>query len=249
MKHRQPTTIIRTLATLSLFALFTGSSGAALTVVTDYDFSGGTPSGGTLVGNANISGGKLNLDGAGDYLLFSTTALTALNNYVVEAIFNATSYPSFAFMVYNGSTTSPNINKAGQAILKEGTSLDGILPGRGLQGTSAAATVGTNIALALVRNNGTSTVYVNGTAYTPTNSGTAPTVAATMLAIGAGFSNAGAAEGFFNGTIDRVRLSTFSPGTFSSADLLGPTDGTIPEPNSLVLLSVASLMTFRRRRC
>jgi hypothetical protein len=137
-----------------------------LDVVADYDFSDGTPAGGTLFGDATISGGVLNLDGSGDYLSFASTPLTAINNYVVEAIFKANAFGTFNFMVYNGNSN----NRGGQGILQEQGTLDGILPGVSIQGTSAAASLGANIALALVRENGVSTVYVNGVAQTTGNS-------------------------------------------------------------------------------
>lgn len=80
--------------------------------------------------------------------------------------------------------------------------------------------LGGDIALALVRQDGVTRVYLNGVKIGE-NTGFPPGLdVPTTLIIGANRDSGGQLEGFFSGAIDRVRLSTFS-GSLDSGGLLG----------------------------
>jgi hypothetical protein len=96
--------------------------------------------------------------------------------------------------------------------------------------------------LALVRDNGVSTFYVNGVA---TGSTTSATPNAPTAAMNLGVRSGGSLV--FNGAIDEVRLFTFSAGQFSTSDLLF---NTVPEPSGMVLLLIVLpvlAIGYRRR--
>ncbi|HTI94953.1 MAG TPA: LamG-like jellyroll fold domain-containing protein, partial [Rudaea sp.] len=91
--------------------------------------------------------------------------------------------------------------------------------------------------LALVRDNGTTTFYVNGVASYSSAAG--PNPPAGGVAIG-GNSLISGAE-LFNGTIDEVRIFSFAPGAFTVGDLnLPPPPPVVPTP-ALTLRSLGLL--------
>ncbi len=98
---------------------------------------------------------------------------------------------------------------------------------------SATITPGTWQELAIVRDSGTSTFYLNGVAAGSTSSLT-PNAPTSNFTLGGDY-EAGMTN-FFNGSIDHVRIFTFTGGNFNpSTDLT--LSMTVPEPGSLVLLA------------
>ncbi|MGC6464265.1 MAG: LamG-like jellyroll fold domain-containing protein [Akkermansiaceae bacterium] len=85
---------------------------------------------------------------------------------------------------------------------------------------SVQAKTGEKINLSLIRENGTTSVYLNGKNIGVSNSSPPPFEAITHLMVGANLDGAGALEGFFHGAIDHLKLSTFT-GSLASRELLG----------------------------
>jgi len=138
----------------------------------------------------------------------SAAALT--DNFGIEAWVKARNLSGPHVIAYTGNSTAN-----GWGLVQIGANFQGGLGGSGSVG-SAPATNNAWTHLALVRENGTATLYLNGV---PAGSSTAvPALPDPGFAIGA--HPQGPAGEFFDGTVDEVRVFTFSPGGFSTNDLL-----------------------------
>lgn len=82
------------------------------------------------------------------------------------------------------------------------------------------ARTGEEINLSLIRENGTTSVFLNGRNIGVSKQSPPPFDALTHLMVGANLDNSGKLEGFFTGTIDHLRLATFT-GSLASRELLG----------------------------
>ena len=219
-----------------LLATFSSATQAGLITVGDWDFADNqTPAGFTEVGNPTYAGGELIVDG-NDAINLATTPLWAAGEFVVEAIISANAFGDDDFLS-NGNglwaiqLSAKNGDRWGSKVA--GHDFIGHLPG----------TTDTKVAVAFVCTGGVATFYLDGV---PDNAdvGFVPGLpAGQLLTIGA---RDGGIE-FFNGSVDRVRLSTIS-GSFDPADLLTSADGTIPEPATLSLLTLGALAILKRRR-
>jgi microcystin-dependent protein len=154
---------------------------------------------------------SVNFNGTSQYLSNAVIS-TVVNNFGVEAWVkpNATENGNRT-IVYNGV---PTANGWG-FLQRGGTEYMGSLGGMTAFG-SGTASAGTWTHLALVRDNGTTTFYVNGVA-----SGTSlgnPTPATNSFMVGA--HPQFVANTWFNGAVDEVRVFTFAAGQFSTNDLL-----------------------------
>ena len=230
-----------------------------LTTVHDFDMSSTTGVGGTLLlgGSASISGGLLNLNGTGGTfatLVSGSTLMTATDKVLFEAIFTPSPSVSGAPSPYRVFQNGLQAGGSTYQIVRPGNST-----GLGASwNTSVTSTFGgltfTDLrpyAVALVRDQslGSNLVsYFNDglAAVQMLTGGSGSTTAISgNLWIGAGGDGT---NHFFNGTIDRVRFSTFT-GTWDDATdrpkLLKTTDGTaaaaVPEPSTFVLAGLGLL--------
>jgi len=212
-----------------------GGAGAAATVDSVGGFNlnkVGTPAYAADV-PANI-GSSLSMafNGTTDqYQNTSGVASTLTDDFGVEAWvkWNAGT-PGSVSIIYNGNSST-----SGWGIYQYGTNY-GLLYGGNL---AASVTPVSNqwTELALVRDNGTTTFYVNGVASYSSAAG--PNPPAGGVAIG-GNSLISGAE-LFNGTIDEVRIFSFAPGAFTVGDLnLPPPPPVVPTP-ALTLRSLGLL--------
>ncbi len=222
------------------------SANAVLTTVADYTFDDGTDLGAagfTVNGDAAISGNALQLDGTGDYLTIADPLGGATDNFVVEAVFTDNFVGTgFHFAAARNTGTTNN----GHGLLIQGGEFRALQSGVGTNGVVSSQVSNTPVTFSFVRQNGENSLWVDGVLQAgPTAinfNGTPDT-----LTIGA--HNFDAPNGLFNGSIDRVRLSTIG-----ANDLLGSDAGNdnfifvIPEPSSLALLGLGGLVIARRRR-
>jgi hypothetical protein len=130
------------------------------------------------------------------------------DNFGLEAWVKTTSTSNSHFVAYNGYTGG-----SGWGFLQAGTNYLGLFGGVEVFG-SAPVTVGQWTHLAIVRDNGTATLYVNGIAVGSTAA--APNPASGSFAVG----STPSPDDFFQGWIDDVRVFTFAPGAFQTNDLL-----------------------------
>lgn len=133
------------------------------------------------------------------------------NNFGLELWVNPSTLTGNQCLAYNGNSGS-----SGWGLYLIGDQYRVLFGGVGFVGT-ATATVGTWAHLALVRDNGVTTLYVNGVASGTTSAAT-PNPPAGRVAV-LGQPQNPAAERLF-GFLDEVRVFTFAPGSFSTNDLL-----------------------------
>jgi ferric-dicitrate binding protein FerR (iron transport regulator) len=82
------------------------------------------------------------------------------------------------------------------------------------------ALTGEKINLSLIRENGTTSVFLNGKNIGVSKKSPPPFDSLTHLMVGANLDDSGQIEGFFTGSIDHLKLSTFT-GSLASRELLG----------------------------
>jgi hypothetical protein len=181
----------------------------------------------------------------------SGVASTLTDNFGIEAWVKSNGSTSGnATIAYNGNTGS-----SGWGIYRLGGSY-GLLYGGNL-GANVAPISTAWTELALVRDNGMTTFYVNGVASYTTTTGPNPPLGG----VGIGGNPLGALSPpppgvpleFFDGKIDEVRIFSFAPGQFSAGDLNLPPP--VPSPvsslRSLGLLALGLLglawLGLRRR--
>jgi hypothetical protein len=164
-----------------------------------------------------------------------SVASTAVDNFLLEAWVNPANTTTFnQAIAYNGTTLN------GYGIFQQGTYFTANIVGSNLiQAQVAVANTWTH--LALVRNNGTATFFINGSSVGST--GTAPTTPTLAFTIGESFIGDP-----FSGRIDEVRFAEFSAGSFSTSML---NISAIPEPSTYAAMAGAAMLglaVWRRRR-
>jgi hypothetical protein len=147
----------------------------------------------------------MDFSGAGQRYSISPVVSTLTDNFGIEAWVQNDNTAANALIAYNGHTGT-----SGWGLFRLGGNYGGLFGGKAVFG-STPATVGQWTHLALVRDSGTSTLYVNGNPAGST--GTAPNPPAGNFMIGG---NIGAE--YFDGRVDRVRVFSFSPGQFNPQD-------------------------------
>lgn len=114
-------------------------------------------------------------------------------------------------LVYNGNTSS-----SGWGLYMSGTAYVALFGGRAIFGSSSgAASTNTWTHLALVRDSGLATLYVDGA---PVSTSTNSPLSASG-SFGIGWNSTALPSEHFQGLIDEVRLATFAAGQFSTNDL------------------------------
>lgn len=160
-----------------------------------------------------------------EYSNTTAVASTLTDNFGIEAwVKSDGSTSGNATIAYNGNTSN-----AGWGIYRLGANY-GVLYGGNLgAGVSPISTTWTE--LAVVRDNGTTTFYVNGVARYTTPTG--PNPPAGGVGIGGNPLTSGAE--LFDGKIDEVRIFSFAPGAFAASDL------NIPPPVPTPMLSLRAM--------
>lgn len=171
---------------------------------------------------------------------------TATDNFGIEAwVRSDGSTTGNAVIAYNGNSSS-----TGWGLFRAGSNWSFLFGGLVLaSGGQPVSTDWTH--LALVRNAGVATLYVNG--MPAVTSGTAPNVPTGGFGIGGNPVFADFEE--FDGSIDEVRMFTFAPGAFQVADLNLSAPLVVPSNQAWALialllgtLGLAALVLQRGRR-
>lgn len=214
-----------------------GSAHAVITVVEHQTFNdNATPATYTEVGTPSYAGGALVLNGSSGLTFTAGTPLTATDNFGIEAIVTLTQLDAFDFILAN----SVGVTNAGYGLLQD-TGWQAIVMGQALSAGDPVA-LNTEVRLAYVRDEGFGALYVNGTFFSAlANTPAAPT----QLNVGFNPFDFVGTSGF-NGSINEIRLFTFTGGEFVEADLLQA--ATIPEPASVAFLGMGGLALMLRRR-
>ncbi len=164
----------------------------------------------------------------------------ATDNFGLEAWVYTTTAAGSAVVAYNGNTST-----SGWGIFRNGATWS-YLYGGVVIGGSAPVQPNTWTHLAVVRDSGVTTFYVNGRVNDVSGSG--PNVPAGAFGIGI---NPLVNQEFHSGRVDEVRAFTFAPGTFSAALLLVPGVRGIPTLawyTQLLLALVLAGFAFSRLR-
>ncbi len=160
------------------------------------------------------SGSTISVDFSNAAYALGPIVATNIDNFGIEAWVKPDSVGSLSIMLYNGNTAT-----SGWGIYVDPTthSYTGLLGGIATLTSSANNAVSNVWAdVALVRQNGTTTFYVNGVAQSTSTK--APNIPAGNFAIAAP-PQSQASENF-SGTVDEARVFTFTAGQFSSTDLM-----------------------------
>ncbi len=159
---------------------------------------------------------------------YGTSALISglTNNFGIELWVNPANTNGNKCLVYNGSSGG-----SGWGLFQIGATYQGLFGGVTYVG-SATATANTWVHLALVRNNGVTTLYTNGVAAGAANALT-PNSPTGILSLGA----SGGGQ-IFSGFLDEVRVFTFAAGQFNIANLL-----VFAKPSPAIFLNGAASIT------
>jgi RHS repeat-associated protein len=140
-------------------------------------------------------------DGSSGAVTGSSAASSVTDNFSLEAWVRPEALPSsgnYALIAYNGTDTGGwgiGIDSSGQVVARYG--------GVAWLASGAVLSLASAYHVVLVRTAGTATIYVNGTAYTPSNSTSTPLSPGASFSIGREDSTVGR---YFAGRIDDVAL-------------------------------------------
>jgi hypothetical protein len=171
------------------------------------------------------AGSSLSVNFASGSYATNTIVSTTVDNFGIECWVKPTTVTNGQVIVYNGNTAT-----SGWGILVSGGVYEALYGGKVIFGTHVA-TAGVWTHLALVRTNGTATLYVNGVK--ADTSSALPNLPTGNFGIASPpqISN----DQFLIGLVDEVRFFTFAAGQFKTNDLLLNQTNTISlSPASLV---------------
>ena len=181
----------------------------------------------------NVSTLAMHFDGIDDRYSVGSIASPVTDNFGIEAWAKSDGSTSgVAIVAYNGDSSFH-----GWGVFRSGNSYAALFGGVLVFGSSPVTANWTH--LALVRDGGVATFYVNGTSQGTT--GAAPNTPNTLpnggMMIGGNVN--GAVTEWFDGRIDEVRVFTFQAGQFSVADLtLGHPGVSVPAQTEVGLAGV-----------
>jgi hypothetical protein len=195
-----------------------GGNGTVLTTTADVIGGKALVMPGGPICNSSVAGTAASAVGSTLGLYFFTAGVygtnavigSLVNNFGMEFWVNPSNTNGNKVLAYNGDTGAN-----GWGIYQVGSTYQCLFGNVTLFG-SATAAAGTWAHLALVRNNGTATFYVNGTAVATTNS--TPINPAGMFGVAAKPTDT--TQDRFVGYLDELRVFTFTAGQFATSDLL-----------------------------
>lgn len=164
---------------------------------------------------------------------------TATDNFGMEAWIQPLSATGNQSILVNGYNTGV------QGIYQVGSEYHMMLDGTLYDFNAAISSLGTWDHVAMVRDSGVATLYVNGVAIGNTSaavSGT-PNIHSFIGDPSPGYTTGG---GSFVGRLDTVRYFTFTAGAFEIGDLDFP--AAVPEPSTALLLLVGGAIAYRKLR-
>ena len=159
---------------------------------------------------SNHVGGSLCVNFYGSTYATNNILSAVTDNFGIEAWVSPNGVGGTGVLAYNGDTGAN-----GWGLFVSGSTYQALFGGQIAFG-SGTATASTWTHLAVVRNSGAATFYVNGVAAGTTT--TAPSVPIGRFGIAA--PPQAPTNQIFNGLVDEVRMFTFAPGQFSTNDLL-----------------------------
>tara|TARA_B110000483_G_C18124545_1_gene515046 strand:- start:16 stop:780 length:765 start_codon:yes stop_codon:yes gene_type:complete len=251
----------RTLLITALSALVTLPSLAAVSLVHYYElgenmvsnrpqdsagslhFSGGKLGATSSSSPSPISGSYSTFNGTNDGVYGTSLAAFATNNFIVELWVIAANTTQTVNLLHTSGADNGSL-KIGIQGGNWSSSYHGISWIGAAGGAGQAVTAGTWTHLAVIRDSGTSTLYIDGVAQAGNTTGTPAHNGPTAFHLGVNPN--GGVGNWFTGGIDDLKLSTFDPNTDDPVAALSI--NAVPEPSSTALLGLGGLALLLRRR-
>ena len=232
------------LLSVGVSACFVAGTTRAATLIHHYDFADGAvdvvgTADGSILGDANVAGGRLNLDGAGDYVQFASHVVPTSGSYSVAFFAERhIDQARFTEVISQGFSGGPGFyigtDPGGRIRASDAWTSTGVAFG--------APGVPTHYVLVADTTTGTSTLFVDGVVAATLGSAIATTSLGTPTRFGRQFEQH---DESFGGWIDEVRIYEGALTASEVSALAAP----VPEPGAIALMAggLAVLGCFRRR--